>query len=644
MATSHLVHAGILTALVTLTLAGTSSAQSLDPVTSTAPLAVQARVVSTRAAWDRTANVIVTYVALDVIQQLRGTPLPARVVLKQLGGEVEGLGLWIADQATFRAGEDTLLYLSAAADSTLHTAGLARGKLAVTTEALSAAARPAFGQGGTASTATVVAIPPEYEALSRQAGPLFAFLNTGGDPARWHEVDGNAPVFVDSGTIPGTWGHATAANVTAAVNLWRGSGMDLDLQVGGAYSGQCAASFTGNGRIAISFNDPCGTVSDWVVGGGYYTPGDLRTVNGTQFQKFIQGFLVLDNTGVQATATGCFQDAVAHGLGHALGLGHSSDGNAMMAPNPRSGCTSVAGTLSNDDVAGINAIYQGIGTGPTPPDPPTNFSGSVVLTNLTLSWTPASTGGTAQRYVVEAGTAPGVYNIGSATFPANPTSTTIGAVPPGTYYLRIRAQNAVGTSAPSPEIQVTVGACAPPAPPGTLSGSASDTLVNLRWSAPATGVTQGYLLSAGSAPTLSNLGVQSYPASVTSLAGSVPYGNYYVRVQATNVCGVSAPSNEILVAVTPCTVAPQAPTGLAVTKNGTFLTFTWTAPTGTPPSSYVFAVGSAPGSSNLVVSSTGTTSTTLAGNAPPGAYYVRVLAQNACGQSVASNEVFVSVP
>ena len=62
------------------------------------------------------------------------------------------------------------------------------------------------------------------------------------------------------------------------------------------------------------------------------------------------------------------------------------------------------------------------------------------------------------------------------------------------------------------------------------------------------------------------------------------------------------------------------------------------------PQGYRFSVGSAPGLSNLAVLPTGNASTTVTGNAPVGQYYVRVLAQNACGFSGASNEVFIAVP
>lgn len=628
-----------------------AGAQSGPPVLSSSPVVVHARVAATQSAWDRPTGTIVTYVELDVLEDLGGADVPARLVLKQLGGEVEGLGLWIGDQASFRTGEEALLYLSISrADRTLHTTALDRGKVTPSPDALTtarAAARATSSAPATAAQA-FMAEPPEYASLARATAPSFTYLPTdGGFAARWHEVDDNVPVFVAHPTaVPLTWTGGAVANATTAINLWRNSGMDLDLRDGGnTYpTGSCAASFTGNGRIAVSYNDPCGGVADWVIGGGYYTTGDLRTVNGTTFQKFIQGFAVLDATGPQTASAGCFQDAVTHGLGHALGLGHSTSAGAMMQAAPSSGCATAAAPLGSDDLAGITAIYSGIASGPFPPDTPTGFTASAALSTVSLAWTPAATGGATQRYIVDGGTAPGVYNLGSITYPASTTSTSIGGAPAGTYYLRVRAQNAIGTSLPSAERSVTVGACTAPGAPGTLTGSSNDTLVNLQWSAPASGVAQGYRFSVGSAPGLSNLSVVDLPATPTALAGPAPYGTYFVRVQSTNVCGVSAPSNELTLVVQPCSAAPLPPTGFAITRTGTFLNLVWTAPAGTPPTSYTLVVGSGPGLSDVAVLPTGNATTSLAGNAPAGSYYVRVLAQNTCGYSGPSNEVFVAVP
>jgi hypothetical protein len=60
--------------------------------------------------------------------------------------------------------------------------------------------------------------------------------------------------------------------------------------------------------------------------------------------------------------------------------------------------------------------------------------------------------------------------------------------------------------------------------------------------------------------------------------------------------------------------------------------------------SYVLAAGTQPGLSNLVVFDTGSTAQSLGAPAPPGVYYLRAAARNACGIGGASNEVVVVVP
>ena len=306
-----------------------------------------------------------------------------------------------------------------------------------------------------------------------------------------------------------------------------------------------------------------------MIGGGYYTTGDLRTVNGTEYQKFIQGFVVLNNGGPQSGSAGCFQDAITHGLGHALGLGHTDSVGAMMQALPRSNCASGAASLGADDVTGITTIYQGIPSGPFPPGAPSALIASATLSTVNLSWTPSASGGPVSRHIVDAGTASGVYNLGSITINGSAPAAAFNGVPPGTYFVRVRAQNVAGTSAPSNEAQVNVGACSLPGPPGTLVASTNGTNVNLAWSAATSGVVQGYRLIVGSAPGLANLLVQDFPSSVTALGASgVAFGTYFARVAATNVCGVSPPSNEVTVVVQPCSGPPQAPTGLHFSRSG----------------------------------------------------------------------------
>lgn len=662
----------VLVALACLGLTVATAAAQPAP----AALVVRGRVAGSDARWDAT-NVLYSYVTIDVTRVVLGSGVPSRLVVKQLGGESGGIGLWIAGQATFAADEDVLLELVARPDGTLLTEGLGHGKWRIETDAVTGAEtavqrsdrgpdtrRPLDEvalalASGRMPLASFAAAPPEFSAPLRGASAAFAYLPAECPQSwpvdqpcptpRWHEVDTAQAVLVDHPTaLPGTW-IGSPANATAAINLWKNSGMDLDLREGSTFTQAgplCRAlSFTGNGRISVEYDDPCGNVpdSEWVVGGGYYTTGDLRTVNGVTFQKFLQGFVVLNDTGVQTSSAGCFQDAITHGLGHALGLGHSGQ-DAIMSAAPPPGCASGFRGLSADDRSGITSIYRGIPAGANPPNTPTAFTVTSSLSTVIMNWTPATTGGQAQRYLIDAGTAPGTYNLGTISVNAPATSFSAGPAGLGVYYLRLRAQNAIGTSAPTTERSVNVGNCTAPPAPASFTASANDRFVNLQWTPPASGVVQGYRVVAGSAPGLANLAVLSYPATVTSLGAPVAYGTYYVRVLATNVCGVSPPSNEVALVVQPCAAAPTAPAGLTGSQSGGIVTLTWTAPAGVAPTSYTVVAGRAPGAADIVVFSTGTTATGLAAPAPRGTYYVRVIATNACGESGASNEVRVDVP
>jgi hypothetical protein len=75
---------------------------------------------------------------------------------------------------------------------------------------------------------------------------------------------------------------------------------------------------------------------------------------------------------------------------------------------------------------------------------------------VTLNWTaPPSASDTVSTYVVEAGNAPSTNNVGTFVVPGS-TPTFQREAPPATYYVRVFARNACGTSAPSNEIVVTV--------------------------------------------------------------------------------------------------------------------------------------------------------------------------------------------
>ena len=90
-----------------------------------------------------------------------------------------------------------------------------------------------------------------------------------------------------------------------------------------------------------------------------------------------------------------------------------------------------------------------------PPGAPSNLASSKNGGIVTLNWTPPAGAERVSTFVVEAGNAPGGNNIATFVAPGSASSFQREA-PTGTYYARVFARNACGTSAPSNEVLVTV--------------------------------------------------------------------------------------------------------------------------------------------------------------------------------------------
>lgn len=195
-------------------------------------------------------------------------------------------------------------------------------------------------------------------------------------------------------------------------------------------------------------------------------------------------------------------------------------------------------------------------------------------------------------------------------------------------------------------LSVSLVVAAAPGSPQSLTAAVDVNTVTLTWTAPSTGgVPTSYAVDASLSP--GGPVIASFTVTDTTLTvTAVPNGVYYVRVRAINADGSSAPSNEVAVVVPgggSCSSPPNAPTGLTSTVFGTFVTLNWIAPAGgCAATAYSVQAGSAPGLSDLAVINTGT-STTLTASAPPGTYYVRVVALNGFGGSIASNEIIITV-
>lgn len=192
---------------------------------------------------------------------------------------------------------------------------------------------------------------------------------------------------------------------------------------------------------------------------------------------------------------------------------------------------------------GTGRIFKiGLAT-PQAPGAPTNLAANVNGSTVAISWAAPTTGGAATGYRLEAGSASGLSNL--ATIVTTATGLTATGVPPGQYFLRVRATNAVGTSAPTADLAVAVG-CTPAAAP-TFTATAAGSTVTFSWSVAAGTVRTE--LDAGYTPGTTAITVPiTAPTAAIAFPG-VPSGTYYVRARAVNACGTSGPSVERTVVV-----------------------------------------------------------------------------------------------
>lgn len=197
-------------------------------------------------------------------------------------------------------------------------------------------------------------------------------------------------------------------------------------------------------------------------------------------------------------------------------------------------------------------------------------------------------------------------------------------------------------------MSLTVAAAVAPGPPHNLSANVSGNAVTLTWQPPSTGgVPTGYVVEASLTP--GGAAIARVPVSVPTLVvAHVPNGIYYVRVLGVNSDGSSEVSNELIVPIPGsgggCSSPPNVPTNLNSKVSGNLITLAWApAVSGCPATDYIVQAGSQPGLNDVAIVNVGA-ATTLSASAPPGTYYVRVVAVNAFGTARgASNETALSI-
>jgi hypothetical protein len=218
---------------------------------------------------------------------------------------------------------------------------------------------------------------------------------------------------------------------------------------------------------------------------------------------------------------------------------------------------------------GVNTVYVyggnggsggggGGGGGGGVPSAPSNFHAVVAGSTLTLTW--QAPGTAAADIVVDAGTVPGGSDIAAGLSLGNVTSFVAPGVPPGSYFLRLRAIDAGGgSSVPSAEIHVVVGSggggggggggdtVIAPGPPDKFRANVTGPgTVTFTWLPPHHGSpVTGYYIDAGSQWGLSDLAAGfPIPVGQSFTVSGVPPGVYYVRLRGVNSAGIGPPGAE----------------------------------------------------------------------------------------------------
>ncbi|MEM7351156.1 MAG: fibronectin type III domain-containing protein [Acidobacteriota bacterium] len=394
------------------------------------------------------------------------------------------------------------------------------------------------------------ATPPKFTTpVSSTEPPPTGCGATGGHSPRWFNFD-------QGGSIP--WRSHLAGQdgleqggvpqLLEAIDAWN---RDPNTPIAYTYSGLTPAA-TGlgmsDGLNVVLFNDLNGEIPGTFDGSGLLALSgprfscELQEYSGELFHPIFEAD-VLTQDGIELLFAALpypdrlAEQLFAHELGHTLGLAHSTDPEALM--NAELHLDQRGAALDTDDLAGALYLY-----GPrdlTPPAAPTDLTVIAEGPRPRLDWTDASDNESVFR--IERRQAQTFTLL--TTVPADSTTFLDTSAEASTSYTyRVRAQNGVGNSDYSAEVEIeTPEDQRPEAPTNLRVAPLSSTTARLTWQDNATdedGFVIEILLASGWIDLLSTLPADTTKAEITGLTAGTKFS---FRVRAFSLFGDSATSN-----------------------------------------------------------------------------------------------------
>lgn len=343
------------------------------------------------------AGGIHTEVFLTLDEVISGNLEGGEFVLNELGGRLAERTERVFGTPSYAVGEEVLVFVEKTEDGSLRTAGMAMGKYRIERDSRGASIAVRGEDASVSvldpSSRAVRPLAPETRSLTelvasirraspagrhvprshrrrraprrRRPSPLvrpaFTFLGT---PSRWFEPDQGQAVelFLDPAGDAWIGPQESRAALLEALATWSGRPhSSLHLADGGPIAPAPFAGCPDANRIV--FNDPFDEITDPIdcrgilAVGGYCNSSESREVGSVTFRRILNGKVTFNNgwDGCPEWNPCGLAEVATHEIGHAIGLGHTTDTDATMYATAH--FDGRCADLREDDLAGLHFAY-----------------------------------------------------------------------------------------------------------------------------------------------------------------------------------------------------------------------------------------------------------------------------------------------